>query len=279
MSEAHAHYKTVVRQAMFVAISTVILGCIAFGFLGTLQKYTLARASIARLEQITHHLARFVPDTVHRLIDANPDQPTFDKVMREATILFLDIARYTQISQELPPDTLNRLIETYFAAFLDHILAHGGEINETAGDGVMAIFTAPAQQAHAWNAVRAAVAIHAHTHILHRARLPHAPEIQVNMGINSGPVLLGVTRISGAAGERFTYTASGEVTNLAARLCDLGNSGEIHLSQTTAQCVSNQVKLQGPFATHLKHIQDPVLVYEIAAHPSAISNRGAKNAV
>ncbi|MGE3537799.1 MAG: adenylate/guanylate cyclase domain-containing protein [Candidatus Tectimicrobiota bacterium] len=267
MSEAHAHYQAVVMQAVFVAISTVILGCVAFFFLGTIQKYTLARASIVRLEQITHHLARFVPSTVHRLIEANPAQPTFDKVMRNATVLFLDIARYTQISQKLPPDALNRLIETYFAAFLDHILAHGGEINETAGDGVMAIFTAPTRRAHARNAVRAAVAISEHTHVLNHARPPHTPAIQVNIGINTGPVFLGVTRISGAAGELFTYTASGEVTNLAARLCDLGNNGEIHLSQTTARCVRKHVQLQGPVATHLKHIHDSVLVYTIDGHP------------
>ncbi|HEY5870398.1 MAG TPA: adenylate/guanylate cyclase domain-containing protein [Candidatus Tectomicrobia bacterium] len=278
MSEASAHYTTVVRQAVFVVLSAVLLGCIAFFFLGTMQKYTLARASITRLEQITSHLARFVPETVHRLIEANPAQPTFDKVMREATILFLDIARYTQISQELSPDALNRLIETYFAAFLDHILAHGGEINETAGDGVMAIFTAPTRRAHARNAVQAALAIQAHTHALNQARTPHALPIQVNIGINTGPVLLGVTRIRGAAGERFTYTASGDVTNLAARLCALGHSGEIHLSQTTAQYVPTHVEVQGPYATHLKHIQDPVLVYTIDAHASDSNVRGDTDA-
>ena len=139
--------------------------------------------------------------------------------------------------------------------------------NETAGDGIMAIFTAPRQQEHAWNAVRAAMAIHEHTDVLNHAQQPHALEIQVHMGINTGPVLLGITRISAVAGERFTYTASGEVTNLAARLCDLGNGGEIHLSQTTAQCVRKRVTLQGPFATRLKHIRDPVVVYKIKTHP------------
>ena len=199
--------------------------------------------------------------------------------MRTARFTLADIARYTQISQELPPDVLNRLIETYCAALLDHILAHGGEINETAGDGVMAIFTAPTWRAHAWNAVRAALAIQVHTHALNQARLPHAPPIQVNIGINTGPVLLGVTRISGAAGERFIYTASGDITNLAARLCDLGHSGEIHLSQATAQCVRTHVEVQSPCATHLKHIQEPVLVYTIDVHASGINNRGDKDAV
>jgi class 3 adenylate cyclase len=44
------------------------------------------------------------------------------------------------LSTQLPPDMLNRLVECYFSTFLDRIHEAGGDINETAGDGFMAIF-------------------------------------------------------------------------------------------------------------------------------------------
>jgi class 3 adenylate cyclase len=91
-----------------------------------------------------------------------------------------------------------------------------------------------------------------------------APEILVNIGINTGQVLLGATMIKGTVGEHFTYTASGMITNIASRLCDLGNQGEIHLSSATAQLVMNHFTLDGPLETHLKNIRGMLPVYKLA---------------
>lgn len=164
----------------------------------------------------------------------------------------------------MAPEALNRLIEKYFSTFLDIILSHGGEINETAGDGIMAIFTGRAQRVHAFNAVRAAIAIRKWVGRLNGEKAPHEPEILINIGINTGQVLLGATMIKGAVGERFTYTASGMVTNIAARLCGLGNKGEIHLSHATAQLVKNHCTLHGPFEVHLKNVREAMPVYQLA---------------
>lgn len=262
-SEGYAHYRASVIQSILVSLGTVILGLAAWGFFGMMQRYQLASASIATLENMKQYLARFVPSTVQRLIEDNPEQPMLDKVEREATILFLDIDHYTRIAEDLSPEALNYLIEKYFSVFLDIILSHGGEINETAGDSMMAIFTGKTPRAHALNAARAAVAIREQVQMLNRTRAPHEPEIFVNLGINTGQVLLGATMMKGTVGERFTYTASGMVTNIASRLCDLGNKGEIHLSDTTAQMVQDDFTLSGPHERHLKHIGGPVRIYTI----------------
>jgi class 3 adenylate cyclase len=263
-SDAQAHYRDLVVQSVLVSLGIVLLGLTAFWFLGMIQRYQLASASLEHLEQIRHHLARFVPGAVQKLIEANPEHPRLAKVEQDATVLFLDIDHYTAISESLAPEALNRLIETYFAAFLDIILAHGGEINETAGDSLMAIVTGKTPRVHAWNAVQAAMAIRERVDALNRAKQPSEPDIQVNIGINTGQVWLGATMITGAVGERLTYTASGMVTNIASRLCELGSKGEIHLSPTTARLVMDQIKLHGPWMVHLKHVPGAVPVYKLA---------------
>ncbi|MEE8301389.1 MAG: adenylate/guanylate cyclase domain-containing protein, partial [Candidatus Tectomicrobia bacterium] len=262
-SKEQAHYRDIVTQSIFVSLSMVILGLGAFFFFAMIQRFHLANASIAKLEHIKQHLARFVPGTVQRLIEDNPEKPLLKKVMRDATILFLDIERYTKISADVSPEALNLLIETYFAAFLDTILSHGGEINETAGDGMMAIFTGKSSRVHARNAVRAAVDIKEQACALNRERAPHEPEMLINLGINTGQVLLGATMIKGAVGERFTYTASGMVTNVAARLCGYSTSGEIHLSKTTAQLVMDHFTLHGPHKVQLKNVEGTTPVYKL----------------
>lgn len=253
---AYAHYRSSVVQSILVLSVTVVLGFGAFFVLGMFQR-TL------KLEQIKLGLERFVPRTVQKLIEDNPEHPMFDKVERNATVLFLDIERYTRMSEEMSAETLNHLVEKYFSVFLDLILSRGGEINETAGDGVMAIFTGKTTGAHALSAVTAAMAIRAQAHALNAARAPHEPEILVNIGINTGAVLLGATTIKGATGEYLTYTASGTVTNVAARLCGLGEKGEICVSSATALLVAGDIPLSGPLQTHLKNVREPVPVYRV----------------
>lgn len=256
-AKAYAHYTSSVMQSILVLFVTIVLGFGAFLVLRVFQ-HTL------KLEQIKLGLERFVPRTVQKLIEDDPEHPKFDKVERNATVLFLDIERYTRMSEEMPAGTLNRLVEKYFSVFLDLILSRGGEINETAGDGIMAIFTGRTPGAHALSAVTAAVAIRKQARALNRARAPHEPEILVNIGINTGVVLLGATTIKGATGEHLTYTASGTVTNIAARLCGLGEKGEICVSSATAQLVAGEIRLNGPVPTALKNVREPVPVYKVA---------------
>ena len=216
-AEAYAHYKDSVVHSVLVLLGTIILGIAAFFFLGMIQRCQLASVSITKLEQIRRDLESFVPRAVRKLIEDHPDQPMLGKVERNATVLVLDIERYTRMSQEMPAEVLNRLVEKYFSVFLDLILSHGGEINETAGDGIMAIFTGETPAAHALNAVAAVVAIREQVRALNHAKAPHEAEFLVNIGINTGQVLLGATAIKGTTGEHLTYTASGMVTNIASR--------------------------------------------------------------
>ena len=263
ISQAQAHYREMLTERVLVSLSVILVGLSAFGYFGLIQRYALAHASIAHLEHIKHHLARFVPGTVQRLIEANPEQPLLDKVERDATILFLDIEQYTVLAAAMPPEALNRLIERYFSAFLDTILICGGEINETAGDGLMAIFTANNPRTHAVNATRAAMTIREQAMRLNAARQPTDPDILVNIGLSTGPVLLGATQMMTHAGqERLTYTASGLVTNIAARLCALASHGDIYLSEATAHLIGPQFTLDEPTYEHVKNLSEEIRVYK-----------------
>src|SRR5204863_7091678 len=125
--------------------------------------------------------------------------------------------------EQLAPAMLNTLVERYFSTFLDRIHEAGGDINETAGDGFMAIF----QDAdmHATTAVDTALALLAATEALNQDN--GAQPLAIHMGLNSGLALVGSSRFEGLRGARWTFTASGPVTNLAARLAGTAEAGQI----------------------------------------------------
>jgi class 3 adenylate cyclase len=211
---------------------------------------------LGELHRITEHFAKFVPEAVKRLVAANPEAPELAKRECDVTVLFLDISGYTHLSEHLAPEHLNALVERYFSTFLDRIHEAGGDINETAGDGFMAIFQ---DATHAVTAVNTALALLAATTALNTDNT--VQPLTVHMGINSGMALVGSTRFEGLRGARWTFTASGSVTNLAARLAALAKPGDILIGPETARRLGSRYGLQRLGPEYLKNIATPVEVY------------------
>jgi len=129
----------------------------------------------------------------------------------------------------------------------------------------MILFQGENPDEHASTAVRAALAIAEKTAAANAAiddaRKSHPP-IQVNIGIGSGVSHVGSTRIKGAAGERWTYTATGPVTNVGARLCGTATEGQILLGPETAERLGGKFHLKYMGPVSLKNVCDPVEVWE-----------------
>jgi transcriptional regulator with GAF, ATPase, and Fis domain len=76
------------------------------------------------LDQILAHLRPFVPETVQKIVEKNPVMPSLEKRDMDVSILFLDVAGYTKISETLTREKVNFIIEKYFSSFLDVIYAN-----------------------------------------------------------------------------------------------------------------------------------------------------------
>ena len=216
---------------------------------------------ISELHRIKDHFAKFVPEAVKRLVSANPEAPELAKRERDLSVLFLDISGYADLSERLPPQALNTLVERYFSTFLDRIQEAGGDINETAGDGFMAIFQDADPDAHAATTTETALALLAATQALNRENSEHP--LSVHMGINSGAALVGSTRFEGVRGTRWTFTASGPVTNLAARLAAAAGPGQVLAGPETVRRLGDRYRLERLGSQHLKNILEDVEVHRV----------------
>ena len=223
-------------------------------------KHTVDR-KLGELVKIKNHFAKFVPEAVKRLVAANPDAPELAKQERDVSVLFLDISGYTSLSDRLAADVLNALVERYFSTFLDHIHAADGDINETAGDGFMTIFHDVDLRTHAGKAVDTALALLSATEALNRDNTEHP--LSIHIGINSGRALVGSTRFEGVRGTRWTFTASGTVTNLAARLAAAARSGQVLAGPETVRRLGDRYRLERLGRESLKNIVEPVEIHRI----------------
>src|SRR5262245_65777916 len=115
----------------------------------------------------------------------------------------------------------------------------------------MVIFQHDNDRAHACAAVRTALAIRATTRRINAELQGTYRPVTVNMGINSGLAAVGSTKFEGATGTRWTFTASGPVTNLAARMGAWANGGASYVGEATAQRLNDAFvpSAWGPHAT------------------------------
>jgi DNA-binding response OmpR family regulator len=216
---------------------------------------------VSVLQGVQEYLTKFVPQSVKRLIEENPAAPELEKRAQDVSVLFLDISGYSRLSEQLPPEDLNTLIEQYFSLFLDRLHETGGDINETAGDGFMAIFQDVDRHLHAIKAVDTALALLTAAETLNQENLEHP--LAIHMGLNSGTALIGVTRFEGMHGTRWTFTASGPVTNLAARLAGVSQAGQIIVGPETVRRLGDRYRLTSLGREHLKNIAEAVEIYQV----------------
>src|SRR5688572_25303806 len=223
-----------------------------------------SRQRLEVLEQLKGELSKFVPESVKKMLEENPNATEMEKKNVEVSVLFLDISGYTRLSETLEPKKLNQLVQTYFSSFLEIIQAHHGDINETAGDGLMVIFQPhPTATDHALNTSRAAFAVRQRVVKLNEEDGGVFPPVQLHMGINTGEALVGATKLGGAGAQRWTFTATGPTTNLAARFAGGASDGEIVVGPLTAERIRSHFVLESLGEKTFKNVANPIRVFRV----------------
>jgi class 3 adenylate cyclase len=127
----------------------------------------------------------------------------------EVTILFLDVRGFTAIAERSDPSEVVALLNELWSVVVPVLLEHGGHANKFIGDGLLAVFGAPAHcEDHADRAVRAALAI------VDRVRRQCRADISVGIGVNTGRVIVGTV----GGGGRVEFTVIGDAVNVASRV-------------------------------------------------------------
>ncbi|MGI9303787.1 MAG: adenylate/guanylate cyclase domain-containing protein [Gammaproteobacteria bacterium] len=207
-------------------------------------------------------LSRFVPTEVAAQIKAADEEVVAGQgEVREATILFTDIAGFTHISETLAPEKLIKTLNEYFAAIAEPIDRFGGVINQFQGDAILATFNMPKSDTdHAANAVSAALAIQ---QAVHGRKFGDGVTLNTRVGVNSGLVVGGLV----GTGDRLGYTVHGDDVNLAARLEQLNKDygTQIIVSERTRELAGpERFRFEPKGEVQVRGREVPTVVYSVA---------------
>lgn len=176
----------------------------------------------------------------------------------EVSVAFIDICSFTSISENEAPDTVVRLLNSYFDVIVKEIISQGGYIDKFIGDAVMAVFKG---DFHLDRAIDACLAVRRQIELLPNESAQKSFMPKVSIGINSGEVVSG--NIGSANLKRLDYTVIGDAVNMAQRLQSLAQSGQILISQNSFQKVKESFQCKEVGELTMKNKSAPVMTYEV----------------
>ncbi len=176
---------------------------------------------------------------------------------RQVTIVFADISGFTAMSKLMDPETVRNLLNACLGELVPVVNRYGGTIDKFIGDAIMALFGAPiAHENDPERAVRAALDMMA---ALEGFNAQHETDLGLHCGINTGVVIAGNL---GTASKQ-AYSVIGDAVNLAARLEDASERGEIFVGPETYRLTQDKFDFELLEPMRLKGKAEPVPVYQV----------------
>lgn len=220
---------------------------------------TRVEAQVGELERLGR-LKRFLSPQVADAVVSSGDDKLLSSHRALIAILFCDIRGFTAFCETAEPEETIEVLQTYHEEMGKLIAAHGAGVDHRSGDGIMVIFNDPLPcDDPAGDALRLANAMRDRMHALCAEWRKYGHRMGFGVGISLGYATVGVV---GSAG-RYDYTASGTTVNLASRLCDQADDGEILLSPRAFRAIEDAIVAEPAGELTLKGIQNPVDVVRV----------------
>jgi class 3 adenylate cyclase len=233
-----------------------IAAAIAFGGMLGIRLTVVDR----RRQMLRRAFALYLSTKVIDRMLAGDKLPSLGGEKRVVTLFFSDVAGFTGISEELGPEGLVTLMNTYLAAMTDIIEAHDGFVDKYIGDAIVAVFGAPHDdEAHALSAVGAALACRAKLASM-QGEFATERRVDARIGLNTGEVLVGNI----GSERRFNYTVMGDPVNVAARLEAVNKQygTSVLVSETTAAACGDAILFRELDRVRVKGREAPTSLFE-----------------
>ncbi|MFX0202939.1 MAG: adenylate/guanylate cyclase domain-containing protein [Candidatus Hodarchaeota archaeon] len=205
-------------------------------------------------------LKRFLSPQLAELIVSSEHEGILESHRREITVVFCDLRGFTAFSETGEPEEVMGVLREYHSAMGNLIFRFEGTLERFAGDGLMVFFNDPVPCADpAARAIRMAVAMRDSVRELSEKWRKRGHHLDLGVGIAQGYATLGKIGFEG----RFDYAAIGTVTNLASRLCDEAQAGQILISQRICGVVEELVDVELVGELALRGLHRPVTAYNV----------------
>jgi adenylate cyclase len=234
---------------------------IVFAFVGDLAwKYVVEGREKRQIKKL---FSRYVSKDVYDQLVANPTLAALGGARRHMTVLFSDIRGFTTLSEKGTPEDVVAQLNQLFTRMVAVVFAHRGTVDKFVGDMIMALYSAPLDDAdHADHAVETALAM---IRTLNEMNVEWQAQgkatLDIGIGINTGDM------VAGNIGSEtiMSYTVIGDAVNLGARLESLNKEygTRIIISESTRAALKGRYDIFPLGDVTVKGKTKPVAIFEV----------------
>ena len=205
-------------------------------------------------------LKRFFSPQIIDQIMAEGGASELKTARKMVTVFFADLRGFTAFSEGVEPEEVLATLAEYHDSLGARIAEYRGTLERFTGDGFMVFFNDPVDQPdHVQRAARMALAMRGDVEGLRQTWQQKGYDIHVGFGIHTGYATVGFIGYEG----RRDYAVIGNVTNLAARLSDASDGGEVLVSGSVIAELKNGFETEQAGTLELKGISRPQQVFRL----------------
>jgi len=209
---------------------------------------------VAQLDRLSQ-LKRFFSPAVADAIVSAGEKSILAPHRREISYVFIDLRGFTAFTDSAEPEEVEGVLREYHEAMGKVIAEYDGTLDRFAGDGILIFFNDPLPVAEPGRrAVSMALAMHERFAPLRERWLKTGYDLALGIGIAQGYATLGAFGFEG----RWDYSAIGGVVNLASRLSDEAQSGQILIDRRTRAALADAAEVEAVGPLSLKGFVQPV---------------------
>ncbi len=230
-------------------------------------------ANARRLKDLSEQLSRYLAPQVYQSLFDGSRQAEIQTQRKRLTVFFSDIKNFTASTAQWQPEEVTLLLNSYFAEMSQIAAEYGATLDKFIGDAIVIFFGDPhslGPRQDALQCVRMAVAMQKRMQDLQRRwrGMGISKTFEIRIGINSGFCDVG----NFGSALRMEYTIIGREVNLAARLEQAAQPGEILISSETYALVQGEILADAREPLLAKGFSEPIAIY--AVHPAAMEGVG-----
>jgi signal transduction histidine kinase/class 3 adenylate cyclase len=209
-------------------------------------------------------LKRFLPPALVDSIVKGEEKIDDSFKSSVVTALFVNVCSFTKISEQIGPQGIARLLNTYLTEMCEVIFEHEGTIDKIVGDEIMVIWGAPVSVDHDAQvqlAINCSIKMGEKLSELNEQwKSDNLPVIKHRIAVHNGPAVVGYF-----GGRRRTdYTAIGSTINMAQRIENVTPPGDVYFSSTVRDLLPKDIKWEQVGVFEFKGISSKELLFKIA---------------
>ncbi len=242
----------------YIPLLRIIMLIITIAVVNLIAGYIIIKRQRYSLEKV---FKKYVDEqVVNEIKDGGIDVAIGGK-RKNIAVLFVDIRGFTPLSENLLPEQVVDILNSYLTIIADAVANNGGTLDKFIGDAAMAVFNSPSDlDDYVFRAMCTAWDIVSNGAALRRECLDkYGVEVEFGIGIHCGDAVIGNI----GSQSRMEYTAIGDTVNTASRLEGVAEPGQILITRAVARGAGNRAEISFAGEYSLKGKKKKIVAYEI----------------